>query len=71
MLLPGKDTTDTMKAITIMLPWIPHGANLTPTPVESKPHSENMDRCVKYKPPVPKVKASMTHDSERWSLSDI
>lgn len=68
MLSPGKDTSDTMKAITIMLHWISHGANMTPAPTQSEPHSENMDTCVKYKPPVPKVKASMAHDSERCSL---
>lgn len=65
MLSPGKDTSDTMKAITIMLHWIPHGANLTPAPRQSEPHSGKMDKCVKYKPLAPKLKASMAHDCER------
>lgn len=65
MLSPGKDTSNTMKAITIILHWIPHGADLILVPMQSEPHWENMDKCVKYKPPVPKVKASISCD---WNV---
>lgn len=33
---PGKDTSNIMKVIKIILYQIPHGADLTPTPTQSE-----------------------------------
>lgn len=48
MLSPGKDTSNIMKAIKIILYWVPRGAGFTPTPTQSEPHSENVDKCFKH-----------------------